>query len=234
MLRHKRWAGHGTINGAFTNFATQGGGMYVHPTRVGPAGRNLMNEGTVVFAEGRVDFGAIGLRAIVHPTPGDYSFLLTHGVQMDKFMQALRCSPTSSIRVCYSGGYGVATYPHRTETTFFTDPIASDLSFNVNNAQHMTEATNRIGYVLLYNDNTRPGWSYADDDGSFLIKHKTKNMILVPEAGGQHNVPITQGTRLVWIACPTDCASDFNRDEYLTYGFLFENQAGQVCLPPGV
>ena len=34
--------------------------------------------------------------------------------------------------------------------------------------------------------------------------------------------------------CPTNCINDFSRDEYLNYGYVFENQAGEVCLPPGV
>ena len=38
-------------------------------------------------------------------------------------------------------------------------------------AAMMSEATARIGFVLLYNDATRPGWAMYDDDGSFLLKH---------------------------------------------------------------
>jgi len=232
-MRHKRWAGHGQVNGHFTTFAPSGG-KYLHPWRAGPGGTSLANEMQAVLNDGRADFDKISLRAIVHPTPGDYSFLLTHGVQVTKYLQALICSPTTSIRVCNRDGYGVAQYPERTEGVFSTDDIASDLSFDVNNADHMTEATDRIGYMLMFNDNTRPGWYFADDDGSFILKHKTKNMVLVPEVGGGRDDPIEQSTKLVWKLCPTDCISDFSRDEYLTYGFVFENQHGEVCLPPGV
>jgi len=232
-MRHKRWAGHGQVNGHFTDFYPHGG-KYLHPTTVGPGGSSLGNEVTVVLKDGRSDFDQISLRAIVHPTHGDYSFLLTHGVQVTKYLQALICSPTTSARRCNNDGYAAATYPHNTEVVFSSDAIASDLSFDVNNAVHMGEATDRIGFILLFNDNTRPGWYFADDDGSFILKHKTKNMILVPEHGGGASDPIQEGTRLVWIQCPTDCASDFSRDEYLTYGFVFETQLGEVCLPPGV
>ena len=90
------------------------------------------------------------------------------------------------------------------------------------------------GFVLLYNDATRPGWPFYDDDGSFLLKHKTKSMILVPERGGGYSDPIQNGFRLIWKACPTNCANDFSRDEFMTYGFVFEDFSGAVCLPPGV
>ena len=33
---------------------------------------------------------------------------------------------------------------------------------------------------------------------------------------------------------PTNCANDFSRDEFMTYGFVFEDFSGAVCLPPGV
>ena len=100
----------------------------------------------------------------------------------------------------------------------------------------MTEATARIGFVLLYNDATRSGWTYYDDDGSFLLKHKSKPMIVVAERGGGAGDAnrIENGYRLVWKACPTNCVNDFTRDEYHTYGFVFEDFDGRVCLPPGV
>jgi hypothetical protein len=63
---------------------------------------------------------------------------------------------------------------------------ASATGFDFHDVAAMTEATARIGFVLLYNDATRPGWTFYDDDGSFLLKHKSKNMILVSERGGQH------------------------------------------------
>ena len=190
-----------------------------------------------IFWEGRSDFDRISLRAVIHPTHGDYSFMLTHGVQTTKYLQALICSSSTGARTCLNvqrDGYGVARYPERTEAVFSTDSVASDVSFDEASASHMSEATDRIGFVLMFNDYTRPGWTFADDDGSFILKHKTKPMILVPETGGGVDTPIQNGYRLVWIACPTNCLNDFSRDEYLNYGFVFENQAGAVCLPPGV
>ena len=100
----------------------------------------------------------------------------------------------------------------------------------------MEAATDRIGFVLLYNEPSRPGWAFADDDGSFLLKHKTKPFVLMPAAGGGpgNAGQVADGTRLLWRECPTDCAHDFTREEYLNFGFVFENAAGAVCLPPGV
>ena len=87
----------------------------------------------------------------------------------------------------------------------------------------------------MYNDASR-GWPFYDDDGSFVIRHKTKPMILVSERGGgaQDSQRINNGDKLVWKACPTNCESDFSRDEFMSYGFVFENFHGEVCLPPGV
>lgn len=235
MIRHKRWAGDGEIQGSFIAFRP--GGKYIHPQVAGSGGSYLSNEVRAIFSEGRIDFFRISLKAVVHPTHGDYSFLLKHGVQSTQYLQALICSGTSGSRVCLNvqkDGYGVATYPARTEAVYSSDPVASDVSFDESSASDMTEATDRIGYVLMYNDHTRPGWTSADDDGSFILKHKTKPMILVPEAGGGPDVPIQNGYRLVWISCPTNCFNDFSRDEYLNYGLIFENLAGDVCLPPGV
>jgi len=234
-MRHKRWAGHGEINGKF--YAFHPGGKYIHPQSAGAGGSFLANEVRAVFWEGREDFARISLRAVVHPTHGDYSFMLTHGVQTTKYLQPLTCSTTSGARVCLNlqaEGWGAATYPHKTEAVFSTDTVASDVSFDESSAAHMTEATDRIGFTLMFNDYTRPGWAYADDDGSFILKHKTKRMVLIPEAGGGPIEPIQNGIRLVWVVCPTNCINDFSRDEYLNYGYVFENQAGEVCLPPGV
>ena len=127
-------------------------------------------------------------------------------------------------------------YPEMTEGVFSSDPTASLAGFDSHDVAAMTEATSRIGFVLLYNDATRPGWTYYDDDGSFLLKHKTKPMILVAERGGEHGDAnrIGDGDKLVWKACPTNCENDFSRDEFMTYGFVFENYDGGVCLPPGV
>ena len=141
---------------------------------------------------------------------------------------------TSATRRCNGGGYDVATYFERTEAVFSQDGVASDIAFDHTSPSAMTAATDRIGFVLLYNDGTRPGWTFSDDDGSFLLKHKTKPMILVPETGGTYDRDVPNGARLVWVSCPTDCVNDFSRDEYLTYGYVFETRYGEVCLPPGV
>ena len=234
MLRHRRWAGHGVVSGHSVEFHP--GGKYVHPQNAGAGGSYLRNDVGLVFWEGREDFHRIAVKAVVHPIPGDYSFLLAHGVQSTKFVQALICSRTSGIRRCNNGGYDTPTYPDGTEAVFAEDASASSYSFDTSNAQQMSDATERIGFKLLYNDNTRPGWTYADEDGSFLLKHKTKPMILVSEArGGAGDANrIRDGDRLVWRLCPTNCVNDFSRDEFFTYGFVFENFLGQVCLPPGV
>ena len=226
-MRHKRWAGHGEINGKF--YAFHPGGKYIHPQSAGAGGSFLANEVRAVFWEGREDFARISLRAVVHPTHGDYSFMLTHGVQTTKYLQPLTCSTTSGARVCLNlqaEGWGAATYPHKTEAVFSTDTVwraeahtvprctrpvptpspvhqlrhvhsvlcvlqvASDVSFDESSAAHMTEATDRIGFTLMFNDYTRPGWAYADDDGSFILKHKTKRMVLIPEAGGGPIEPV--------------------------------------------
>ena len=178
----------------------------------------------------------ISFKVHVHPTNGDYSFLLAHGVQQTKFAQALICNPESGNRVCNNGGYNVPLYPEATEGVFLDDPIASDASFDFTDVSMMTEATDRIGFVLLYNDATRPGWTHSDDDGSFLLKHKTKPMILVSETGGGYGSAnaIQNGYKLVWKACPTNCIVDFTLEEYRTYGYVFESFGEQVCLPPGV
>lgn len=214
------------------------GGKYVHPHHAGTGGSYLRDEERLVFWEGRSDFHRISLQALIHPTHGDYSFLLAHGVQSTMFVQALTCSKTTGARVCNMPGTndGANLYPEGTEAVFHTDTVASTASFDPNDASQMTEATDRIGLVLLYNDGTRPGWSYWDDDGSFIIKHKKKAMILVSEKGGGRGDAnrIQDGYRLVWKACPTNCANDFSREEYLTYGFVFEDYQGRVCLPPGV
>jgi len=220
VLRHKRWAS-----------------KYAHPSVAGSGGSWLENEVGLVFWEGMSDIDRIGLTAEVHPTPGDYSFLLKHGQRQDKYVQALVCSASTGIRRCFpatNAGYG-GTFAESTEVSFLTDPIASDASFDATNAAQMTEATDRIGFSLLYNDASR-GWSWYDDDGSFLLKHKTKNFIVVAEQGaGTNEHPIENGGRLVWKACPTDCTgSDFNREDYFTNGFVFENANGKTCLPPGV
>ena len=92
--------------------------------------------------------------------------------------------------------------------------------------------------MLLYNDATTAGaagWLRNDDDGSFLLKHKTKNFIVAPETGGTNEAPVGNGFRLVWKACPTNCGgSDYTREDYYTYGFVFTNENGATCLPPGV
>ena len=208
--------------------------MYVHPESAGQGGSSLREETRAVFWEGAIDYDRIALRAIVHPTHGDFSFLLVHGVQTMSYLQALICSRTSGSRRCNNQGYSIAVYPDATEAVFASDPVASDPSFDTNNAADMTEATDRIGFVLLFNDASRPGWLYNDDDGSFLLKHKTKPMILAPLRGGGPTEPLTNGVPLVWIACPTDCVADFSRAEYLNLGFVFETTTGAVCLPPGV
>ena len=56
---------------------------------------------------------------------------------------------------------------------------------------------------------------------------------LFPPPHGDAN-RIGDGDKLVWKACPTNCENDFSRDEFMTYGFVFENYDGGVCLPPGV
>jgi len=219
MLRHKRWD---------TKFA--------HPQLAGASGTWLNNEESIVFWEGMSDTRGIGLQALVHPTPGDYSLLLTHGVQTDKYVQALVCSVTTGTRPCFNAnvnGYA-SDYTNDIEIAFQTDPVASAASFDPSSATAMTEATNRIGFVLLYNDNSR-GWGHYDDDGSFLLKHKTKNFIVAPQAGGSAAVPVYNGLRLVWKACPGNaCTSAYTRDDYFDYGFVFVNENGAVCLPPGV
>jgi len=233
-MRHKRWAGEGVVSGHHVVFHP--GGKYVHPQSAGPAGSSLADNTRLVFWEARSDFNRIAVRAIVHPIPGDYSFLLAHGVQSTKFAQALICQPSSGSRVCNHGGYSAPTYPDGTELVYASDPQASGATFDPTNVAQMTEATSRIGFVLLYNDASRSGWTYYDDDGSFLLKHKTKPMIVVPERGGQAGDAqrIENGYRLVWRACPTNCISDFTRDEYHSYSFLFEDFDENVCLPPGV
>ena len=62
------------------------------------------------------------------------------------------------------------------------------------------------------------------------------SMIAIAQTGGgaNDNERIQNGVRLVWMACPTNCINDFTRDEYMSYGFVFENFEGNVCLPPGV
>jgi len=222
------------VSGHHANFHP--GGKYVHPHNAGAGGSYLRDAERLVYWEGRVDFNRIALQAIVHPTPGDYSFLLAHGVQSTKFAQALNCAPGTGSRRCNHGGYSVPVYPDGTEVVFSSDTVASDASFDVHNVAAMTGATARIGFVLLYNDATRSGWTFYDDDGSFLIKHKTKPMIIVPESGGGASDAnrIQNGVKLVWRACPTNCLNDFTRDEYMSYGFVFENFHGGVCLPPGV
>ena len=232
MLRHRRWAGDHEIAGHHVSLHP--GGKYVHPHNAGAGGSYLKDEERLVFWEGRADFNRIAVKALVHPTHGDYSFLLAHGVQSTKFAQALTCSPTTGIRRCIASGSNPAVYPEGTELVYSKDSVASDASFDVNSATAMGEATGRIGFTLLYNDATRPGWPVYDDDGSFLLKHKTKPMIVVPERGGGYSDQIQNGYKLIWKACPTDCANDFTRDEYMTYGFIFEDFNGAVCLPPGV
>lgn len=210
----------------------------MHPQHAGTGGAYLRDEERLVFWEGRSDFHRLALQALVHPINGDYSFVLRHGIQSTKFVQALQCSVSTSARMCNPAGAnaGSALYPEGTEAVFHTDPVASDASFDPSSATHMTEVTDRIGFRLLYNDATRPGWAYYDDDGSFLLRHKVKPMILVSEKGGGHGDAnrIQDGFRLIWKACPTNCDNDFTRDEYMTYGFVFENFDGEVCLPPGV
>jgi len=211
------------------------GGKYVHPHNAGAAGSFLRDNERLVFWEGRTDFPRIALQAVVHPTPGDYSFLLAHGVQSTKFVQALICSPSTGVRVCNNGGYGTPIYQDGTEGVFSSDPVASDTSFDPTSVSMMTEATARIGFVLLYNDASR-GWPYYDDDGSFLLKHKTKPMILAAASGGGFGDAnrIQNGVQLAWRACPTNCANDFSREEYQTFGFVFEDFLGRICLPPGL
>ena len=76
------------------------------------------------------------------------------------------------------------------------------------------------------------GTDFTDDDGSFMIKHASLNFYVAPVNGGATS--IGNGERLVWKACPTNCVDDFSRDDYLSNGFVFENDAGDVCLPVGV
>ena len=208
----------------------------MHPHHAGDAGSYVRNEERLVFWEGRTDFDRIAVQAIVHPTHGDYSFLLAHGKQSTQFVQALTCSPTVGVRRCVLSGSTAPLYPEATEGVYSSDAKASAAGFDYNDAASMSEATARIGFVLLYNDATRPGWTQYDDDGSFLLRHKTKPMILVPERGGGYSdrERIENGYKLVWKACPTNCDNDFTRDEYMTFGYVFENWDGQVCLPPGV
>lgn len=147
------------------------------------------------------------------------------------------CSPTSGSRRCvHPAARPSAAYPDGVEMVFSPDPAASSPSFDRTNATAMSEATERIGLALLYNDHTRVGWTYADDDGSFLIRHANRPLVLVPASGGGpgNAGQIANGTRLLWRRCPTDCVQDFTREEYLSFGFVFEDAAGAVCLPAGV
>merc|ERR1712124_98276 len=95
----------------------------------------------LVFWEGRSDFHRIAFQVLIHPTPGDHSFLLAHGVQQTKFVQALTCSSTSGIRRCDDKRYDMPVYPDGTEAVFASDAVASDYTFDPTNAAVMTAVT---------------------------------------------------------------------------------------------
>eukprot|EP00966_Prymnesium_polylepis_P175797 4069214-Prymnesium_polylepis.2 len=126
------------------------------------------------------DYLRIWLEVVVHPAPGEYSFLLRHGVQTSMYVQALICAPTTAMRRCFAatmtpGSYRAAFTEH-TELAFQTDAVASAASFSISDVDAMTDVIDRIGFVALWNDASR-GWALNDDDGSFLLKHTTKNFI---------------------------------------------------------
>ena len=119
----------------------------------------------------------------------------------------------------------------------------------------MVEAVGNIGFVLYYNDATNVGEGgddddYTDDDGSFIIKHATLEMIVAVENGAVDG--ISNGERLVlrWckdketntlkcdgVEATCHCTDNDNFIDravnFYTHGFVFENEAGQVCLPAG-
>ena len=64
---------------------------------------------------------------------------------------------------------GAAPYPEGTEAVFSEDSKASATSFDATSIAQMDEATARIGFTLLYNDATRPGWAAARSANSWLI-----------------------------------------------------------------
>merc|ERR550514_958004 len=121
LLRHKRWGGHGEVSGHHVEFHP--GGKYVHPHHAGTGGSYLRDEERLVFWEGRSDFHRLALQAIIHPTHGDYSFLLAHGVQSTMFVQALTCSKNTGARVCNMPGAngGADPYAEGNEVVFHAD-----------------------------------------------------------------------------------------------------------------
>jgi len=238
-MRHKRW---GSMIGDLFEY----GGKYAHPYNAGKEGSSLSEDMRMVMHEGRSDFNRIALKAIPHPISNNYKFLLTHGVQTDKFVRVLRCNDGSGSRICATNRYtstnplGYGEIPPNAELVFGTFPEAQpggyyefDGGLQVTSAADMDKAIEAIGFELVYNDATR-GWEFEDDDGSFLLKHASLNMIAVPLHGGTEQSPITNGIQLVWKNCPTNCKDDYTRDDFSTLGFVFEAENGLVCLPAGV
>jgi len=233
MLRHKRY-------GSQRGDSWADGGFYVHARVAGANGAWLSENIELVMWEGRDEFLKHALTALNHPTNGEYAFALTHSVQNSKYVRVLTCGGNTGIRKCSSNSY--QNIPEYAEVVFASYPEAADGGaynfpggLNPANAAQMTQILQDIGFRLVYNDAEMLAPHFADDDGSFLLKHANLSMIATPNTGGSAQLPLVRGEKLVWRSCPSDCGpGDFTREDFLTWGFVFENEAGEACLPAGV
>jgi len=221
VLRHKRYGSQ--MGDLYSN-----GGKYMHPQSANADGSYVKEDTSAVMWEGRDNFNAIALRVKVHPVHGNYNFLITHGLQQDQYLRVLKCTAATGTRNCVNSGYG-PVHPNA-ELVLGTVPSLSGL--DPTDADQMTAATAEVGFKLLYNSPDR-GWAFNDDDGSFLIMHTQYSYIVTPETGGSEQRAISNGEKLVWRKCPTNCINDFDREDYLTWGFVFETEMGRACLPAG-
>ena len=245
MLRHKRY-------GSMKGDLWASGGKYVHPAHVWHQGMSAgINEDTQLLTwEGTNEFDDIAIRAIVHPGTGptaDSSFLLHSHLEVGKYVRVLKCGSSTGIRKCVrtydaldatypaagSGGYDDHSYLEGAEVVFGSVPelssggaFTSGGAFDTGDEAMMTLATNSIGWQLAYNDPTRPGWAFSDDDGSFLLKHKTLPYIAVAEAGGDRIDAIGNGFKLILKRCPgDDCLTGFDREDFMTWGWVRRHPA---------